>query len=312
MPVENKTFSYEVEGLSYIVTVYEDPANPGQFLAEIEVTEGAMDVNAIYFGDDDFSGSSASLGGPLNMNGSRLGDEEVQWDNAVYVSDPGLGPDGDEKASYLEAGDDPLVWPLSGVTSLDDIDVLGIRATSTTNDAGSIKGVSEEEEEDPTFDKVGFGWIMDDYGIAVGVYFTEDDLPEGEEGTFENYVNHYVSIYGENEDTDPDADPDFNLSEVQSVIFYELSPVDCPIELFRIDAPEDVIADDGTVVIEGGFQSADDLLDAYDAAIEGGALDAASGGDEGLELMAALSLDEVWDETMPSGMEMDEEDFELA
>ncbi|WP_370254516.1 hypothetical protein [Nioella sp.] len=312
MPVENKTFSYEVEGLSYIVTVYEDPANPGQFLAEIEVTEGAMDVNAIYFGDDDFSGSSASLGGSLNMNGSRLGDEEVQWDNAVYVSDPGLGPDGDEKASYLEAGDDPLVWPLSGVTSLDDIDVLGIRATSTTNDAGSIKGVSEEEEEDPTFDKVGFGWIMDDYGIAVGVYFTEDDLPEGEEGTFENYVNHYVSIYGENEDTDPDADPDFNLSEVQSVIFYELSPVDGPIELFRIDAPEDVIADDGTVVREGGFQSADDLLDAYDAAIEGGALDAASGGDEGLELMAALSLDEVWDETMPSGVEMDEEDFELA
>ena len=310
MPVENKTFSYEVEGLSYIVTVYEDPANPGQFLAEIEVTEGAMDVNAIYFGDDDFSGSSASLGGSLNMNGSRLGDEEVQWDNAVYVSDPGLGPDGDEKASYLEAGDDPLVWPLSGVTSLDDIDVLGIRATSTTNDAGSIKGVSEEE--DPTFDKVGFGWIMDDYGIAAGVYFTEDDLPEGEEGTFENYVNHYVSIYGENEDTDPDADPDFNLSEVQSVIFYELSPVDGPIELFRIDAPEDVIADDGTVVREGGFQSADDLLDAYDAAIEGGALDAASGGDEGLELMAALSLDEVWDETMPSGVEMDEEDFELA
>ena len=34
-------------------------------------------MNAIYFGDDDFSGGSESLGGPLNMNGARLDGDQV-------------------------------------------------------------------------------------------------------------------------------------------------------------------------------------------------------------------------------------------
>lgn len=275
MPDLSKTFSYAMEGLSYTVTVYEDPENAGQFLADISVSEGAMDVNAIYFGDDDFSGESEGLKGPLNMNGVQ----DVQWDDAVKLSDPGLGPEGEDKETYVTAGDKMTVQ--LDIDSLDDVDVFGIRATSTTTEEGSIKAVSEEEEDDdePTFEKVGFGVDIADNGmISNGVYIFEDNLPEGEEGTFENYVNFYETQFAD--------DPDYNITEVESVIFYDLteetapdgSTIELPTELFRIDAPE------------GGFQNAEDLLTAYDEAIENGALDDASMAEDGsLNLLAALN-----------------------
>ena len=102
MTTHSKVFSYEVDGLSYTVTIYEVD---GEFRADIQVLEGAMDVNAIYFGDANQSGASASLGGPLNMNGAQLDGEKVQWDDAVRLSDPGLGPEGTDKEAYLSAGD---------------------------------------------------------------------------------------------------------------------------------------------------------------------------------------------------------------
>ncbi|SMO57693.1 hypothetical protein SAMN06265173_10680 [Thalassovita litoralis] len=285
MPDLSKTFSYAMEGLSYTVTVYEDPENPGQFLADISVSEGAMDVNAIYFGDDDFSGDSEGLKGPLNMNGVQ----DVQWDEAVKLSDPGLGPEGEDKETYVTAGDQMTVQ--LDIDSLDDVDVFGIRATSTTTEEGSIKAVSEEEEDDdePTFEKVGFGVDIADNGmISNGVYIFEDNLPEGEEGTFENYVNFYESQFAD--------DPDYNITEVESVIFYDLneetapdgSTVEVPTELFRIDA------------LDGGFQNAEELLAAYDDAVENGALDGASMAEDGsLDLLATLS----------TGPDSDEEEF---
>lgn len=38
-----KTFTFQEEGLAYTVNIYEDPENPGTFLADITVDEGAMD-----------------------------------------------------------------------------------------------------------------------------------------------------------------------------------------------------------------------------------------------------------------------------
>ncbi len=156
MSEHTKVFEYQENGLSYTVTIYEQD---GQFFADVAVSEGAMDVNAVYFGDDDLSGSSASLKGPLNMNGagSEYDGEPVQWDAAIKLSDPGLGKAGTDKATYVGEGD-TLTVPLS-ITSRDDIDFFGIRATSTTTDAGSIKAVSgdpqtPEDLEDPTHDKV--------------------------------------------------------------------------------------------------------------------------------------------------------------
>ncbi|RFP86818.1 hypothetical protein DZK27_13330 [Rhodobacteraceae bacterium 63075] len=283
MTEATKTFSYETDGLAYTVTVYQDPET-GAFQADITTTEGAMDVNAVYFGDDDTSGKSESLKGPLNMNGAgQKGD--VQWDQAEKLSDPGLGPEGTEKETYLAEGE-TLTLELD-IESLDEIDSFGIRATSTTTDEGSIKAVSEEPDpedpqEEPTFDKVGFGVELDENGvISNGYLITDSDLPEDQDATFETYVDHYVDTVGD--------DSTYAISELESVVFYSLTPgedengdpVDIPEELFRIDAPED------------GFQTSEELIAAYDAAIADGALDGAEAeSDESLELMASISLPE--------------------
>jgi len=275
-----KIFTYQDKGLAYTVTVYEDPANPGTFLADITVTEGAMDVNAVYFADDDMEGASASLSGPLNMNGANLDGERVQWDDAVKLSDPGLGTDGTAKDTYLTAGD-TLTLELD-IDSLDDIDIFGIRATSTTTPGGSIKAITDDPmqpEDDPIFDKVGFGYALDDSGVIQnGIYIREEDLPDGQDGTFENYLSYFDSITS--------GDPENDITNVESIVFYEITegtdaggnPVGIPQEMFRIDAPP------------GGFADADAVLDAYDAALDSGVLDGATADDEALQLMAALSL----------------------
>lgn len=278
-----KMFTYQEDGLAYTVTLYEDPDNPGTFLADITVNEGAMDVNAIYFGDDDFSGDSAGLKGPLNMNGAQLHGQHMQWDTAVQLSSPGLGPEGEEKETYVSNGE-TLTIELN-IDSLDEIDVFGIRATSTTTESGSIKAVSdqpeepEEPEDDPAYDKVGFGVaIGENGGIENGVFVREDDLPEGQEGTFANYVNYYQEQYGD--------DPEFAISQLESVVVYDVSfevdesgdILEIPNELFRVDAPEE------------GFQDADALIAAYEETIDSAAPEEAEEPD-GADLLAALSLE---------------------
>lgn len=302
MSEHSKVFTYEVEGLSYTVTVYEDEDNPGKFLADITVTEGAMDVNAIYFGDDDYSGSSESLSGPLNMNGAQLDGEKVQWDEATKLSDPGLGPDGTDKETYLEA-DDTLTVSLD-IESLEEIDIFGIRATSTTTEEGSIKGVTgdpeEPDPEDPTYEKVFFGNQFSETGFPEsGTFITDEELdpnewgvpslPEDTEPTFENYLSYFLS------------DLNGDLGAVESVVFYETNEDGNPEELFRIDAPE------------GGFQSEDELLAAYDDAIDDSS-GATSESFAGQDLIASLSLGDSAEAEAEADEDdpMEEEDFDLA
>jgi hypothetical protein len=63
---------------------------------------------------------------------------------------------------------------------------------------------------------------------------------------------------------------------------------------------------------EGGFQSADDLLAAYDAAIEDGILAPASGADDGSDLMAVLSLEPGMDAPAEEDPMPEVEDIDLA
>lgn len=277
MPVSSKIFTYETDGLAYTVTVY---IEDGTVFADITVDEGAMDVNAVYFGDDDFSGSSESLKGPLNMNGTRLDGEKIQWDEATALSSPGLGREGEDKDTYLQTGD-TLTVELDA-DSLDEIDIFGIRATSTTNDAGSIKGVSSDPEEpeepedpeEPTYEKVFFGEAFSDTGFPLSGAFILDEepdpnpynnlaLPEGTEPTFDNYLSFYLSdaVGGD-------------VASLQSVVFYGTDADGNPEELFRVDAPD------------GGFEDADDVLAAYDEAL----IDIEEEGLSGEDLIAALSL----------------------
>ncbi|MDC0738795.1 hypothetical protein N6L24_10925 [Cognatishimia sp. SS12] len=279
MPVPSKTFTYELDGLSYTVTVYEEA---GSYYADITVDEGAMDVNAIYFGDDYFSGDSESLNGPLNMNGARLEGEDVQWDDAVTLSSPGLGREGTDKETYLAEGD-TLTVELD-IESLDDIDVLGIRATSTTTPEGSIKAVSDDPEEpvdedEPVFEKIGFGYEIGETGLLEdGIYVGADELPEGQEGTFENFVDAFeVNPYGD-------------VTQLQTVIFYEINDEGELNEAHRIEAPDE------------GFADTDELLAAYDEAVEDGVFDDAG------TLIAALGMDESEDDDGEASVDEDIDD----
>lgn len=294
MTQHSKIFTYQTQGLTYTVTVYE---RDGQFFADINVSEGAMDVNALYLADDVMSGASADLKGPLNMNGAgaQYEGETVQWDQAIKLSDPGLGRLGTGKETYLTQGE-TLTVPLP-VGSLDDIDFVGIRATSTTTPEGSIKGVSgdpesPEDPEEPLHEKVFFDYGTDAEGNSQGGFFILSQepadnpfnvpaLPEGTEPTFSNYLKFFEEQGGE-------------IERVQSVAFYKTDPEGNPQETFRIEAPE------------GGFASGDALLEAYNAAIA-----AMNDSDPGADLMDSLSTG-ILSETAPYVDAEDEVDAEMV
>ena len=177
MPDDTKTFTFEEDGVSFIVTVNRDGT------ATIEVTEGSADFNAIYW--DDGGDGGAGLDGPLNMNGEGSRDDDgnaIDWDGAAALSMPGLGNDGpsqlddvfdDEgnKATYLEAGqtlDIEIDWGED--FDFDNLTNIGVRATSVGGDeGGSIKAVSGEDPEVPDdqpeeeYDKLWFYFENDDF-----------------------------------------------------------------------------------------------------------------------------------------------------
>lgn len=297
MSDHSRLFEYQENGLSYTVNVYEQD---GKFFADITVNEGAMDVNAVYFGDSDLSGASAALKGPLNMNGggSVYEGEPVQWDQAVELSRPGLGTEGTDKETFVSEGE-TLNVPLD-ISSIDEIDFFGIRATSTTTDAGSIKGVSgdpetpdepvdPDEPQDATYDKVFFEETFGEDGAPLeGTYILAEEpednefntpvLPEDTEPTFENYVAYYEEIGGD-------------VTKVESLVFYQNDEEGALQETFRIDAPED------------GFGDADEMLTAYDDAID--AMDRED--IEAQELMLAVSFTPNPEDEMLLEDETDEE-----
>lgn len=143
---QEKLFCYDLDGLSFTVKIY--TYDGVSFSAKIIVDEGAADFNAIYWGDDIADGTSENLGGSLNMNGAHDADgDKLDWDGSIKLSDPGLGDNegtylADQGGEYLQEGEYMTVW-LPEVHSFDDVEYLGIRATSTTTAEGSIKAVAE-------------------------------------------------------------------------------------------------------------------------------------------------------------------------
>lgn len=146
-----RTFQYQLDGLSFEIRVFE--AADGTVQAELTVLDGAADFNALYWGDE-VEGNSTFTGwngrdNSLNMNGegSQYDGEAVEWDGAEKLSNTGLGREGTDKSTYLTAGE-TQTFTLNGLTSIEDVDFLGVRATSTSTDGGSIKAVSRETPPD--------------------------------------------------------------------------------------------------------------------------------------------------------------------
>ncbi|MGX0901868.1 hypothetical protein ACSSV8_000425 [Roseovarius sp. MBR-79] len=175
---DSKVFNYELDGLKFSVTVFEEG---GVFKATINVEEGYADFNAIYWGDDvagnsDFDG----FGGrdkSLNMNGaegSTFEGEAVEWDGAEKLSSAGLGKEGEDKQTFLQEGES-VTLTLDGLSSLDQIDFLGIRATSTSTPEGSIKTIAVPEEPvDPEEPKDDFPEWPQDISNVVLVFDQKD------------------------------------------------------------------------------------------------------------------------------------------
>ncbi|MFN7003150.1 MAG: hypothetical protein ACK4NW_06915 [Roseinatronobacter sp.] len=253
-----RIFTYEENGLSYTVRVYEQD---GQVFADITVNSGFMNVNAIYTADSDFSGPSAGLKGPLNMNGggSQFEGQQIQWDDAIVISQPGLGHQDPLNPTFLQAGETMTV--ALDAASVEDVDFVGIRATSTSTPDGSIKGVSgnpveddddDNGDDDDDDDDDDHGDDGDDAAIYSKVFFvfdadadvlggfglTADLLPEDAEGTFADYVALFEDF--------PFAD----IADINTVIFYVGEDLE---EAFRLEGP---------------FDDIDALLLTYDEAIQ--------------------------------------------
>jgi hypothetical protein len=184
--VAEKIFTYEYDGLKFQVILTEEN---GVVSAQIKVLEGWADFNAFYWGDDDHSGKSETLPDKnLNMNGegSQYTDENgdttnVQWDGAQKLSDVGLGKG--KENNIVSEGETSGSFILAGVTSLDDIDFFGVRATSV-NGEGSIKGVAvPDEPEEPEVPDDFPEFPQDISNIVLYFKQTEGDTkpqPEGD------------------------------------------------------------------------------------------------------------------------------------
>ncbi|MFM7086974.1 MAG: hypothetical protein ACKOXO_08300 [Cyanobium sp.] len=108
----------------------------------VNMLEGSMDLNALWFADGDSTASAAPLhsrDNALNMNGSK-----VAWDSFLKVSNPGLGKEGTDKASVLTAGES---LQLDAPADFDParFAVLGIRATSVQGNS-SLKAVDRSPD----------------------------------------------------------------------------------------------------------------------------------------------------------------------
>lgn len=199
------TWGFGVAGSGLHATVVYDSALE-RF--EVQMLEGSMDLNALWFSDGNAVSSGYSLSradNSLNMNGTA-----VAWDSYLKVSRVGLGADGDGKSSYLTAGESLLLAAPAGFNPAAS-GVLGLRATSV-NGTGSIKLV--DKLADVIAPAQGQVLIYDANNVYTGVSFMGataiqqaiDAAVAGSRlyvgaGTYEGVVlNKQLSIYGSGRD----------------------------------------------------------------------------------------------------------------
>ncbi len=203
--MDTKIYSYELDGLSFEITLTE---TDGVVSASINVIEGSADFNAFYWGNDTAGDSEfEGFGGrdkSLNMDGaegSTYEGADVEWDGAAKLSSPGLGRRGADKETFVEEGE-TYTFVLDGVTSLDDIDYLGVRATSTSTPEGSIKTIATPHDPEPEMPSDDFPeWPQDIshvtfvFATLEGGYYTVkiDEWPGSADADLDNSVDAIMS-----------------------------------------------------------------------------------------------------------------------
>lgn len=150
-----KEFVYGAEGSGLYFKIIVTEGSDGKLSATVQMIEGSMDLNALWFSDGDNTANEfgstqlARSESALNMNGATYdvnGDgtpDTMAWDGVQKLSLPGLGTEGEAKSTFYAEGE-TKTFALSFTGSLDDLDYLGVRATSV-NGEGSIKLIDEGE-----------------------------------------------------------------------------------------------------------------------------------------------------------------------
>jgi hypothetical protein len=149
MATSTWNFGSDAEGLKFTV-VYDSVTNK----FTVTVLTGSMNVNALYWTDGDSTANEGSYAGftgaksesSLNMNGTGQ-----TWDGGLKISDAGLGKT--PPASYITADpNDAYASSFSidaGNFNPANFGTIGVRATSTSTEGGSIKWVNEGPDEAP-------------------------------------------------------------------------------------------------------------------------------------------------------------------
>ncbi|NIN61513.1 MAG: hypothetical protein GTN55_03840, partial [Gammaproteobacteria bacterium] len=227
-------------GLAFTVTAIWN-GDDGTITFEIEVTEGNMDVNALYLSDgnenDDYAGSDIQfIGDPsagttadwnpeddpnLNMNGATDSDgNPIVWDVGVKLTDPGITSEDSptfidtdpatDSPDTLEFTVDADELGIDNLAEFNDIMFIGLRGTSSSNTnegegggtEGSLKWVGESEPNQVPI-----------AGLAQSVVSEEgfdDGIPDGVGygGSFppDDLTNNAIDT-GSIDASDPDGDP---------------------------------------------------------------------------------------------------------
>jgi uncharacterized repeat protein (TIGR01451 family) len=135
----------------------------------VDVLTGSLNLNALYWSDGDAVAAESTRTGftgaqsesSLAMNGANVvwADTGTStsamelYDGGIKLSDAGLGPV--PPPTYLNADSAPYSFTVNGL-NITKFDILGVRATSTSTEGGSIKWVDDcpvESKPSLTVDK---------------------------------------------------------------------------------------------------------------------------------------------------------------
>ncbi len=183
--MSTKTFTFEGDGYKFEVVLTLD--GDGNVTATVTAVEGSADFNAFFWSDGD---DTADFGGftkkdsSLNMNGegSQYEGEDVLWDGAEKITNPGLGKDGEEKSSFIKEGESET-FDLTKMSKedFDNLEYFGIRATSVNGD-DSLKLVGTPEDETPVVpDDDWFPDFKDEYDRDISNVVVYFNIGEGDD-----------------------------------------------------------------------------------------------------------------------------------
>lgn len=133
-------FSQSVQGSIFSLRIIVDTTT-GKL--SIKCLTGSGDINALWLDYPGGDNTTPRVSPSLNMNGTG-----IAWDDVAALSNPGLGPAGENKATFITPGETQEYSLTSlGFANIKDWSVvtMGVRATSV-NGGGSVKFVDTTPE----------------------------------------------------------------------------------------------------------------------------------------------------------------------